>query len=96
MRHNTAPVKSFGRWWYEAVGPDRRTVSRDGSGRRVLDVPRQYWSINSTRTSAVVLERLTERPELLAVPVGVDGHCVDQVIDLVAHCVGHYGLSRAA
>ena len=48
------------------------------------------------REAALVLERLTERPELLVVPVGVDGHFVDQLIDLVAHRVGHYGPSRAA
>jgi hypothetical protein len=33
---------------------------------------------------------------LLVVAVGVDGHCVDQLIDLVAHFSGHYGPSRAA
>jgi len=42
------------------------------------------------RKALLVLERLTERPELLVQAVGVDRHRVDQFVDLVAHRVGHY------
>lgn len=59
-----------------------------------LDVDADHLA--GKRETPLVLERLAERPELFVLAVGVDGHLVDQLIDLITHHVGHYGSGRAA
>ena len=71
-----------------AVGDEPSTYFARIVDRFDLDICADHSA--GEREAALGLERLAERPELLVVSVGIDGHLVDQFIDLITHQVGHY------
>ena len=45
------------------------------------------------REAAVLLERLTERPQLLVLAVGVDDDAFDQAVEIISHAVARYAVN---
>jgi putative toxin-antitoxin system antitoxin component (TIGR02293 family) len=72
-----------------AVGDEASTFLAGVVDRFDLDIGADHSA--GEREVGLLFERLAERPELLVLPVGVDDHLVDQLVDLITHQVGLYG-----